>query len=238
MNELKHRPTKKERKSSKKDTKIKNNKQKTKKSFFKAPIGVWIYRGLVTIFLVTVLSIGWVFFSLFMEIKKTDELPATTYQTEVYAEYAADTAEDSQERAEMVAKSFVSDFYTWQYKESRGQVQGTQFLYQGQPFLSDFLKYASQTFYSQLDHAANEFGAENLPAVSNVTITNTTNTGEYYDSYYDLTFANSYEVEMTVEYEIPESRDSETIKELYQFPTTVTTTMVWDGTDYYVIGVK
>ena len=148
---------------------------------------------------------------------------ATDYQKELFAELKnaieVDAASDDI-IAGLVCKNYVADYYTWTNKQGQYDVGGMHYIYDGEFEDGDhfkenvFLK-ARNGFYKYVNTYINQYGAENLLEVDNITITNCVKrndviinehvankqdeNGEWYDYREDHTF-DAYDVTCTWTY--------------------------------------
>lgn len=94
---------------------------------------------------------------------------ATDYQKEVFNEMTAklnDETVDDLAIVDLVAKSFISDLFTWTNKDGNYEVGGQQYVYgSAVPGFNTFMR---DTYYSQLDAYIAQYGRDYLPEVSNI----------------------------------------------------------------------
>lgn len=76
---------------------------------------------------------------------------------------------DNKEIADLVAQSFVIDFFNWSNKEASYDIGGLQYMYDP----TTFNKVAHLEYYQKVDVFNTTYGSENLPTVSNVFSTTT-----------------------------------------------------------------
>lgn len=214
---------------------MENRRVTKKKTPGKSKKGVYLYRALVAIFVTFVLVIGAAGTYLYFQVKNS-EVTSTEYQITTNDMYDNTTKGNTQERAEAVATKFAVDFYTFQYKQSRGQIGIEPLIYPNDTFVLDFNEYVMNTFYAQLDQLALDYGAENLPAVSSATVTNTTKLDDYVVEGYELDYQDVYEVEIELQYVYSDKAPE--LETVLNMPTKTTVTVAYNGDDYYVIGVK
>lgn len=114
---------------------------------------------------------------LFKELKKVleaDELDETKY-------------------AELVSELFIADFYNLDNKISKSDIGGTQFVYKN--FREDFENIAKTTIYKQVE--SNVYGErkQELPEVTDVTVTVENGTFKYGDKTDDKAYIASFDIE-------------------------------------------
>lgn len=78
---------------------------------------------------------------------------------------------DKKAYAETISKLFIIDFFTLENKTSKNDVGGVQFVFSS--YKSDFVDYARDGIYKQVNNSINEKKNENLPTVTKVEITGT-----------------------------------------------------------------
>lgn len=104
---------------------------------------------------------------------------------------------DEEEYASVIAKLFVTDFYSLNYATSKNDVGGVQFVYKD--YQDDFIHKAKDSVYKYVEN--NLYGKRNqdLPVVSEVTISSITSEAYSYDN--DITDKNAYIVNVDISYE-------------------------------------
>lgn len=115
---------------------------------------------------------------------------ATKYQTELFKDLtkAVEDGSDKYEIARLVAENYVADFYTWSNKDGTYDVGGMYYVYS--PQKTTIYTQARNTYYKYVTYYINEFGANNLLEVENITSTLGDKVGTYefegkkYDSYF------------------------------------------------------
>ncbi len=115
---------------------------------------------------------------------------ATKYQTELFKDLtkAVEDGSDKYEIAKLVAENYVADFYTWSNKDGTYDVGGMYYVYS--PQKTTIYTQARNTYYKYVTYYINEFGANNLLEVENITSTLGDKVGTYefegkkYDSYF------------------------------------------------------
>lgn len=101
---------------------------------------------------------------------------ATTHQLEIFEPLFIahnnfnETNTDSylQAYAEMIARNFIADFFTFSNKSSRHDVGGLQFI--NAEIYDEFYDFAVNTFYLHLNQYLEIYGAHQLPSVATTTI--------------------------------------------------------------------
>ena len=96
---------------------------------------------------------------------------ATEYQKNIFDELTdALNAEEKDDLtiAGLVAKSFVTDLFTWTNKDGNYEVGGQQYVYGSA--LGPFNTYIKDTLYSELDLYITQYGRDYLPEVANVEV--------------------------------------------------------------------
>ena len=124
------------------------------------------------------------------------------YQISIYEELAKkcneyETFSESggmEDVAGLVVKSFIADFFTWSNKKGSYDIGGLDYVY-GPQFINIQEQFRAY-YYNNLDLLINQYGSENLPTVTNITITSSNHTKDLF--YFD---ANEYD-EATDEYVI------------------------------------
>ncbi|MDD2180998.1 MAG: hypothetical protein PHW32_01375 [Bacilli bacterium] len=102
---------------------------------------------------------------------------------------------DFDKYATIITQLFISDCFTLDNKINHNDVGGVQFIYE--PFRDDFILIATETIYSHVENNIYGNRKQELPIVSNVTITSVKNNKyEYLDTIDD----NAYFIEVAVEY--------------------------------------
>ena len=106
---------------------------------------------------------------------------------------------DNDKYAEIVGKMFVFDFFNLDNKSSKNDVGGTQFVYSD--YVLDFSKYAMDSIYKSV--LSNVYGdrKQELPIVTDVTISDLKNEGFTYgdkkdDNAYVMNFEITYKEDM------------------------------------------
>ena len=115
---------------------------------------------------------------------------ATKYQTELFKDLtkAVEDGSEKYEIAKLVAENYVADFYTWSNKDGTYDVGGMYYVYS--PQKTTIYTQARNTYYKYVTYYINEFGANNLLEVENITSTLGDKVGTYefegkkYDSYF------------------------------------------------------
>ena len=103
-------------------------------------------------------------------------------------------AEDMEKVAEDVALCFVYDFFTFKNKKDSSDIGGLSYLPQNR--VDEFAEFAENNFYKNFNSIVSEYGKENLPEVSKVTIESKSETSvDYLEYTYD-----GYEFKIVVEY--------------------------------------
>jgi len=94
---------------------------------------------------------------------------ATSYESEVYTELTKTlkTGTD-EEKAEAVAKAFVSEYFTWSNKGGNWQVGGLQYIY-GSKYKA-FEEWSRWNYYADLDLYITQYGSKNLAEVTSITV--------------------------------------------------------------------
>ena len=96
-----------------------------------------------------------------------------------------DVAADDAAIAELVAKNYIADFYTWTNKRGQYDIGGFYYIYDGEFVNGDhnkenfFLK-AREGFYKYISVYGTQYGKENLLEVENVEITKCTKSSTPY----------------------------------------------------------
>lgn len=95
---------------------------------------------------------------------------ATDYQKELYKELETLYAEEAEPiaLAESIAKNFVADFFTLSNKTIKNDIGGAQFWCTD--IRLEFREKAVDYFYQNLELYIHDFGAENLPTVTSITV--------------------------------------------------------------------
>ena len=98
--------------------------------------------------------------------------PNATEIQKVYFDELKETFSDVErtdfERSASIVKNFVADFYTWSNKRGSYDVGGLEFVYQLS--ILNIQEGAKNLFYKDLSYYIQQYGAENLPQVAEVTI--------------------------------------------------------------------
>ena len=113
---------------------------------------------------------------------------ATDLQKEYFAELKSAIEEeefDGLKIAELVAKNYVADFYTWTNKQGSYDVGGLCYIFNGEYLNGDHFKdnvylNAKDGFYKYINNYINQYGAENVLQVTNVEIVSSKKTDEKY----------------------------------------------------------
>lgn len=95
----------------------------------------------------------------------------TDIQAEYFAELKKAIEEDNADDATiagLVAKNYVTDFYTWSNKRGQYDVGGMYYVYT--PLKKDIYIQARDEFYKYINHYINEYGVENLIEVESVEV--------------------------------------------------------------------
>lgn len=122
----------------------------------------------------------------------------TKYYNELFTQLKDILKEENyneQEYAIIIAKLFLADFYDLDTKVMKGDIGGTQFVYE--PYRNDFESGAISTIYKYVE--SNVYGdrKQNLPTVKKITEENIeTKSFKYNDS----TDSNAYYITMNIEY--------------------------------------
>ena len=95
--------------------------------------------------------------------------------------------------ADLVAQSFIADFFTWTNKDGNYEVGGSQYFYG--PGILGFQNYSRDHFYKDLDLYITQYGKENLLEVNSIYSEASVNAG--YTTYYDTYTAYSIFLEWT-----------------------------------------
>ena len=126
------------------------------------------------------------------------EEPLASYKemTEAYNELtAAIDAQDAQQEAVEVARSFAFDFFTLENKKSNEDIGGIQFI--PSVNIRFYMEYAKSYYYSNYGVIVNEYGKENLPKVIETNVKKV-EPAEY--TYFDSP-CEGYDVTLEVVYE-------------------------------------
>lgn len=116
---------------------------------------------------------------------------ATKYQVELFNQLDdALDGDDEQLCAELIAKNFVADFFTWTNKAGSYDVGGIYFVYS--PQRKSIILDARMSFYKYLTYYINKYGNKKLLEVTNVEVTSSSkldnkyvdNEGREYEGYY------------------------------------------------------
>lgn len=91
----------------------------------------------------------------------------TDYQIEIY-NALTEALDENEGVAELVAKNFVTDFYTLKNKESAEDVGGLTYL--PTDMRDSFATYASIYAYANYEKISQNYGAKNLPQVKSVEV--------------------------------------------------------------------
>lgn len=75
-----------------------------------------------------------------------------------------------EQEATLVAKNFVTQFFSFAGKDNRNDVGGMMYI--PSTMQADFKSYAQAYFYSHFEELAGKYGKDQLPSVSSVTISN------------------------------------------------------------------
>ena len=96
---------------------------------------------------------------------------ATELQKTLFDELtiALDKNEDKLQIAELVAKSFVADLFTWSNKDGNYDVSATQYVYVDMNLV--FKNYIMDTLYGNFDLTCAQYGRDYLPEVVSVNAT-------------------------------------------------------------------
>ncbi len=99
----------------------------------------------------------------------------TQFQRSIYESLAREvnsvkdiTTEDLSNWAKEVTRSFIADYFTWSNKRGSYDVGGLDYVFG--PTHSNFSWSARDYYYSDLDILMKDYGVENLPTVSEITI--------------------------------------------------------------------
>ena len=178
---------------------------------------------------------------------------ATDYQKEIFKELKEAVEGDPRAEdiaiAELVAKNYVADFYTFSNKQGQYDVGGMYYIYDGEFTNGDHYKdnvylKARDTYYKYLSKYMTDYGVENLPEVDNVTITKSEKTpwefsvnehvankqdenGEWYDYREDHVY-DAYLVTCSWTYK-------ETSMDVSQFPKTINLLIINNGVNFTII---
>ncbi len=120
-----------------------------------------------------------------------------TYFEELTAALEPSGEDNSAAIASAVAKSFVTEYYTWINKDGNYDIGGMQYIYG--PKQSDFEKYTLYNFYVDMDLYLTQVGRENLMQVSEV-IVNGVNQGEDFVSEDQTVVLPCYDLDVSWSY--------------------------------------
>ena len=178
--------------------------------------------------------------------------------TDVQKEYFAQLKEavegaeraDDQTIAELVAKNYVTDFYTWTNKRGKYDVGGLSFIYDGEYENGDHYKdnlyfKARDGYYKYISAYGTKYGKENLPEVESVEIKNSSKSTSPYvisehhsykqdeeGEWYDYRVNNSYDcylIECTWTYK------ENTVMNMDQFAKSINLAVIKHGDGFYIV---
>jgi len=127
---------------------------------------------------------------------------ATDYYKSLYKELQTNlngTQVNEEEYARSVAKLFLTDFFTLSNKVMKSDIGGKQFVYSS--YQEDFMKYAKESIYSNVQSNLDGNRKQDLPKVKDVEITKLSNAKYTYqkntdDKAYDIIATITYEKDM------------------------------------------
>lgn len=132
-----------------------------------------------------------------------EPLNATPEQIHAYNELcAALDGNDMAEIAKQVTISFAYDFFSLKNKASQDEVGGITYLPDDRA--EEFKTYAIAHYYQNYPTVVNEYGADSLPSVKNVTVSSVVAQSV---TYLDIAFSG-YVVDATIEYDATKIDDS------------------------------
>lgn len=113
---------------------------------------------------------------------------ATDLQKDYFKELKTAVEEeefDGLKIAELVAKNYVADFYTWTNKQGSYDVGGLYYVFNGEYLNGDHFREnvylnAKDGFYKYINNYINDYGAENVLEVTDVQIVSSRKTAENY----------------------------------------------------------
>ena len=113
---------------------------------------------------------------------------ATDLQKEYFAQLKSAIEEeefDEQKIAELVAKNYIADFYTWTNKQGQYDIGGMYYIYDGEFTNGDHYRdnvylLARDGFYKYISNYITDYGAENLLEVTDVEIVKYTKEPQQY----------------------------------------------------------
>ena len=143
----------------------------------------------------------------------------TDYQKELYDELTAVCnklenknleEENLEELASIVTKNFIADYFSWANKRGSYDVGGVDYVYG--PYHMNFSYNAREYFYYELDLLMKEYGSENLPLVSDITITSCEKQQQKYQ-----VLINEYDYSTNTEQQVPYYYDAYLVTANWQY---------------------
>lgn len=104
---------------------------------------------------------------------------------------------DEEEYASLIAKLFITDFYSLKYSINKNDIGGKQFVYKN--YQEDFVKYAKSTVYDTVENNVYGKRKQELPNITEVKLVSIEQNS--YNSESDFSDDNAYYVDVKITYE-------------------------------------